>query len=116
LLEAPQISVEGGLFANGGGGAGLCSGGGEDGREALTQASGDDCDDPGFGDGGLGGSVMGPPTAGVSLDPSSSDERVGGSGGGAIGRIRINSRYGIFLPMRGALLSPFPDIGTTDTR
>lgn len=54
LIEAPSISVRGGLFANGGGGAGLCFGGGEDGREDLTQASGDECDNPNYGDGGLG--------------------------------------------------------------
>ena len=116
LLEAPEIRIGGGLFANGGGGAGLCQGGGEDGREDLLQAAGASCADPDFGDGGIGGSALGLPTNGQTMAPSSSQSRVGGSGGGAAGYIRINTRYGTFVPMPTALLSPPANVGAVQTR
>jgi hypothetical protein len=114
LLEAPQVSVEGGLFANGGGGAGR--GIGENGREDQTPAAGSNSTDARFGDGGQGGAALSEPTDGESLQPSSSDGRVGGSGGGSAGYIRVNTRDSIFVPTPTALISPPVDVGTAGSR
>ena len=116
LLEAPLVTVEGGLFANGGAGGGFCSDAPQPGQEALEPATGSQCAGNAAGDGGRGGSALDGPTEGESIPSSSTVEVVAGSGGGAAGYIRINTRSGTFVPAPTALMSPSVDVGTTATR
>ena len=110
LLEAPHITIVGGLFANGGGGA--CRDA-EDGRNDEQPALGGQCPDlPDLGNGGNGGAGLALPTAGQNVDPSTSADRYGGSGGGAAGIIRINTGDGTFDRDPNALISPTPSTGT----
>jgi len=115
LLEAPEVTVAGGLFSNGGGGSAAC-GTGENGRESLDPALGKQCPGSDSGDGGSGGSALDGPTDGEPIAATSSFDNAGGSGGGAAGFIRINSRTGTFVPSPTALISPEPDVGTAATR
>lgn len=91
LLEAPSVTVTGGLFANGGGGG--CGyeqpTAGQPGQLSTTPASGGICA-AGSVRGGNGGAGTTPPTEGSSIAQSAGTEYAGG-GGGAVGRIRINT-------------------------
>jgi len=92
LLEAPTVEVSGGVFANGGGGG--CGGfsSGASGSNSLAPALGADCGgSPGTASGGNGGAGSTAATnGGASTNRTGSIDRAGG-GGGAVGRIRINT-------------------------
>ncbi|HUU03126.1 MAG TPA: hypothetical protein VM425_16960 [Myxococcota bacterium] len=104
LLEGVTVTVEGTLAANGGGGGGAnttyddpCSGGGpeagQDGPYGDSQAAGGrgcDTDDRDGGPGGTGG--YGDEATGAGVQPA--DFHNSGGGGGAAGRLRINSASG----------------------
>jgi hypothetical protein len=116
LLEAPVVSVEGGLFANGGAGGGYCSDPPQPGQEALEPALGSQCSSAATGDGGRGGAALDGATEGETIPSSSTVETVGGSGGGSAGYIRINTRSGTFVPAATALISPTADVGGAQAR
>jgi hypothetical protein len=97
LLEAPQVTVNGVLAANGGG-AGVFSGGGgaQDGQPNATPALGQTTT-----------SAVG--SAGTQVNgadgTSTSNNGTSGGGGGA-GRIRINTTSGAATIGSGATISP----------
>lgn len=105
LLEAPLVELGSGVViaANGGGGGGSSSyTDGESGQLGSQPALGGDSY---AGSGGVAGQ---PPTRGTSGS-------IGAGGGGAVGRIRVNSSLGEscsadFL-LAGAVLSPIPSCG-----
>lgn len=122
LIEAPVVTVAGGVFANGGGGG---SGGahgvggspgvdgmrGMDGLRSTMAAPGG----PGVivgqvvtGKGGDGGALMPPEDGG---QPTAQLVESSGGGGGAAGRIRINVKEGTMPDKTGAELSPAPTEG-----
>lgn len=109
LVEAPIVTVGGVLAVNGGGGGGGGGGNakpGANGTLSRTPAAGGDPDgnmEQG-GPGAAGGAAAGP--GGNGTNP--------GGGGGAIGRIRINTRGGSGVDITNATLSPAPtDTDTT---
>jgi hypothetical protein len=88
LIEAPIVELDGGLAVNGGGGgAAAITNNGQSAQLSSVPATGGN-GTAGSGDGGDGG-------AGISTSGSfgESDVRSGG-GGGAVGRIRVNTRLG----------------------
>ena len=111
LLEAPIVTVTGALAVNGGGGGG--GGGntataGADGTLDRTPAAGGSgaASDEGGGSGAAGS--VGPGSGAGGSNP--------GGGGGAIGRIRVNTKGNMGAMLTGATLSPAPsDIMPTFT-
>jgi hypothetical protein len=97
LLEAPSVTVDGIIAVNGGGageGTPNSSGGGQSGQPSMQPAAG-------------GASFEGNGGAGTQIDGS--DGQVGattGNGGGAAGRIRINTTTGAATVGANALISP----------
>jgi hypothetical protein len=108
LLEAPAVTLESGalVLANGGGGG--CPGDdGSDGLLSSQPAPGGDCSSTSAaGSGGPGGSLGLAPDPGEGLTGTSSFVQIAGSGGGAAGYIRINTRSGLFDSASDAVLSP----------
>jgi hypothetical protein len=107
LLEAPIITINGVLAANGGGGGG---GGGAAATAGSAGLLGVMVAPGGAGQatdeqGGKGGA------SGVAAEPGGVGANPGGGGGG-IGRIRINTRGGSGAMITGATLSP----GSTDSQ
>lgn len=98
LLEAPAVVVANGaiVVANGGGGR-FASSGGSDGLLGYDPA-------PGSADAGYGGTATNLATYGTT-----------GGGGGAIGRIRVNTA-GTFSPDAQAVISPGASTGIAGTR
>jgi hypothetical protein len=100
LLEAPMISIAGTLAANGGGGGGgntLCNTG-QDGQPSATPAAGDTCPTNPGGAGAAGSTINGAaPASGMF-----------GGGGGAAGRIRLNTMSGAATIGPSAVISPAP--------
>lgn len=89
LLEGASVAIHGAVAANGGGGGSSDDGSsGSDGRSDATRAAGGD--DPAYDGGGRGGSggAGGDPDGQTSPDAPWNT----GGGGGAAGRVRINSR------------------------
>lgn len=102
LIEAADVIVEGAIAANGGGGGSGCSAdGSNDGDNGWL----DDNRAPGGAESGANGGRGGHGGAGDTPDgetpPTATDA---GGGGGAVGRVRINTRSGI-ATIRG-LVSP----------
>ena len=109
LLEAPQISINGTLAANGGGG-GCFNTNGEDGQVAYRagslEAKGGSCNAVnGVGSGGNGGTKDLAPTNGVNASTTTAVP-VGGGAGGAAGRIHVNTLTGTFTKGSTSLVSP----------
>jgi hypothetical protein len=104
LLEAPAVSILGVLAANGGGGGAGYGGFGINGAASVLSAkggtaSGSPRSDNG-GDGAAGTTIDG--QAGMQLDATSDQ----GGGGGAAGRIRINTASGSATLGSTAVISP----------
>jgi hypothetical protein len=102
LLEAPAITIDGNVTANGGGGgSGRVSAntGAKGSSTSATPAAGGAGDALG-GAGGDGGAGVIPPTAGGGMVDG------GGGGGGAYGRIRFNVPAAALSTTVGALVSP----------
>ncbi len=100
LLEAPTISIAGTLAANGGGGGGgngICNPG-QDGQPSATPAAGDTCPANPGGAGSAGPAINGTAPASGTL----------GGGGGAAGRIRLNTMSGAVTIGSSAIISPSP--------
>ncbi len=115
LLEAPTVSLTGGVFANGGGGG--CGGfsAGADGANSTTPALGANCNGAaGTAPGGNGGAGTTAPTVGGSTLNRSGQIDRGGGGGGAVGRIRINT-LDATIPSSGTQ-SPPANLGAIGTR
>jgi hypothetical protein len=114
LLEAPQITVQGYLTVNGGGGAGGDGGNdGADGQPTRTAANGGSRAGGNGTDGGPGG-------AAAHLDGFNGIDAMAGKhsggGGGAVGRIRVNTRSGAVSVGSNAVMSPsFDDAASTAT-
>ncbi len=100
LLEAPTISIAGTLAANGGGGGGgdtQCNSG-QDAQAGATPAAGDKCpDNPGAAG-----------AAGSTIDGATPASGMVGGGGGAVGRIRLNTTSGAATIGSSAVISPAP--------
>jgi hypothetical protein len=100
LVEAKTITIAGIVAVNGGGGAGTGIGAdsGENGQPNATAAKGG----PGTGQGGLA-------SAGTTIDgsdaPAPTTANVAGGGGGAAGRIRLNTSAGK-ADLSAATMSP----------
>lgn len=105
LLEAPIITINGTLAANGGGGGGgggATAGTGSNGALGTTPAPGGQGPTNEMGDPQFGGS-------GGARNAAAQDGADGsnpGGGGGAVGRIRINTRNGGGAELTNATLSP----------
>lgn len=117
LLEAPIVEMHAGTGVAANGGSGGCFGmHGLDGQISDSPAPGAACNDFRFrpgGDGAVGGV---PPEAGSSLELDM-DAGLAGSGGGAVGFVRINTLTGQFVIMVGeTLLSPTPSVGELQLR
>jgi hypothetical protein len=109
LLEAPQVSVDGTLAVNGGGGS-CFNANGEDGqiayRAGSLEARGGSCNAAnGVGSGGNGGTKDMAPTNGVNASTTTAVP-VGGGGGGAAGRIHVKTVAGTFTKGSMSLVSP----------
>lgn len=103
LLEAPVVILNGGLAVNGGGGGSSVDGTeGADGLLSATPASG------GIGTGGIGGGGAGGATTTLSGTAGENEPEAGG-GGGAVGRIRINTRTGTVQLDPDGFVSPTLD-------
>ncbi|HEY6036558.1 MAG TPA: hypothetical protein VIV58_19905, partial [Kofleriaceae bacterium] len=91
LLEAPTVTIGGGVYANGGsGGCGAFSGAmSSDGDLTTMPALGGPCSNGQSG--GNGGAGTTAPTDGQSLVNTAGTTQYAGGGGGAVGRIRINT-------------------------
>jgi hypothetical protein len=96
LLEAPNVSIEGVLAANGGGGA-VFSGGGnaQDGQPSATPAMGQDAH-----------SAVGSAGTQINGADGTTTPMWTSSGGGGAGRIRINTRTGAATFGGNAVVSP----------
>jgi len=120
LLEAPIVVVDGagvGLFANGGAGAGgACGVKGNDAIVGAQPAVGVACGaNTAGGDGGTGSTG---PTAGAN-GTCGSICSIGyklGGGGGAVGRVRVNTQSGAFAVSSGAAISASWSVGQIGTR
>jgi len=109
VLEAPQVSVDGTLAANGGGG-GCFNTNGENGQVAYRagslEAKGGSCNAAnGVGSGGNGGTKDMAPTDGVNASTTTVVPD-GGGGGGAAGRVHVNTLAGTFTKGSVSLVSP----------
>lgn len=91
LLEAPTVTIAGGAYANGGsGGCGSFTGAdSSNGDLTTTPAPGGPCDNGQYG--GNGGAGTTAPTDGETLSNTAGTKQYAGGGGGAVGRIRINT-------------------------
>lgn len=128
LLEAPSVSLAPGsaITANGGSGAGGDRGSsntsGHDGGRTTSRApsvtpSGAVCAAPAeCGSSGSGGALEGPPTDGEGITFDNQHNRYAGGGGGAPGRIRINTADASFTQASDAIISPAASTGTLRTR
>ena len=91
LLEAPAVTISGGVYANGG--AGGCGSFSQtttsDGSLSTMPALGGPCSNNQSG--GNGGAGTTAPTDGQSLSNTAGTTQYAGGGGGAVGRIRINT-------------------------
>lgn len=116
LLEAPAVSVVGpaGIHANGGTG-GCAFQTGQGGQLSTLPAAGPVCSGTGRGNGGDGAAKLAT-SAGPGLDGPSGNCQTGGGGGGGLGRIRINTATGAFIPGSGSIISPAPSVGLLATR
>jgi hypothetical protein len=116
LLEAPEVRIENGtgIHANGGGG-GCAFANGADGQLSTAGASGATCAGSNRGNGGIG-AARGTPDGlpGVGGSATSGSPLSGGAGGGAVGRIRVNTS--VFNPLNGSIVSPQPSQGSLGTR
>lgn len=94
LLEAPSVTIDGNLAANGGGGA-VFSGGGsaQDGQPNATPAMGQDAH-----------SAVG--SAATQVNGADGTATPTSSGGGGAGRIRINTGTGAATIGANAVVSP----------
>jgi hypothetical protein len=120
LLEAPVVVVDGGgvgLFANGGGGGGgACGLRGGDGLVTGQAATGATCGaNTAGGDGGTGTSGATHGANGTCTSFCSLEDHLGG-GGGAVGRVRINTLTGTFAATGGAAISASSSVGSLGTR
>lgn len=107
LLEAPVVTLDGGLGVNGGGGG--AGGSADNGENAplISAANGAiSAVDGNGGNGGAGTTFSG--TVGENDSPA-------GGGGGAVGRIRINTRTSMVDGV-GLTSPPFDALGTSTTR
>ena len=96
LLEAPSVTIDGNLAANGGGGAVFAGGGGaQDGQPNATPAMGEDTRSA---VGSAGAQINGADGAATTMATS--------SGGGGAGRIRINTATGAATIGTSAVVSP----------
>jgi hypothetical protein len=117
LLEAPKVVVSSGaaVVANGGGG-GSIGGGGENASLDVTAAEGGPAFPQLGAPGGDGGARS---VAAADGDPISNPEMdnvyIGGSGGGGVGRIRVNVPSSRDFADSGTI-SPAPSVGTLATR
>ncbi|MDX2090605.1 MAG: hypothetical protein SFX73_22285 [Kofleriaceae bacterium] len=111
LLEAPSITVAGGLYANGGGGTCSTYGSASSGANSATPASGQTCSgQTGNGGAGAAGAIGAQP--GVNKNGL---DAVGGGGGGGAGRIRINLPTGQTFTPTGTI-SPGQTAGALGIR
>jgi hypothetical protein len=108
LVEAPTITIAGKLAVNGGGGG--CKGGvaGDNATLDRNQAQ------------GCAGSAVSNGDGGVANDPDGDDGAavIGVGGGGAVGRMRFNTRLGsadTLVLQSGSVLSPSPTDNNTRT-
>lgn len=118
LLEAPTVELRmgAGLLANGGAG-GCAHFRGQDGQRSATPARGASCTDARYPPGGDGGSVTASPGPGGPLDYIPGEDGIAGSGGGAVGFIRINTLHGSYtMPAGQVVLSPIPFMGVVTLR
>ncbi len=112
LLEAPTVTISGGVYANGGaGGCGEFSSG-NNGSASTQPAAGGPCNNGHSG--GNGGAGTTAPTAGDSLTNVGGTQQYAPGGGGAVGRIRINT-LSATVAGTGAQ-SPPASIGSIGTR
>jgi hypothetical protein len=115
LLEAPEVSVAGGVFVNGGGGGcgGFGSGqsGSNDSTDPAPGHSGSGCLPDASG--GDGGSLATPARSGTNVDAAAFPGQNAAAGGGGVGRIRINTIDGA---VGGGTFSPLPSAGVLATR
>lgn len=116
LIEAPIVELSGSIVANGGAGAGGCviPQAGETGRFDATPAHAGVacCERCSNGGDGAAGSIG----ARNGIDMALNEARFvfAGSGGGGVGRIRVNTAPGEFH--RAGLISPNPSTGTIAVR
>jgi len=122
LLEAPVVVVDpaAGLVANGGSGAtGASPGTGTAGGVTTSPAIAADCGSTSAQLCGVGGAGAARDVRAVNGDSlafmPAVDQRAGG-GGGAVGRIRINTADSTFTGANGATISPAPSVGVAATR
>jgi hypothetical protein len=112
LLEAPTVTIDGALAVNGGGGAGggPNSTSGSDATLDRTPATG--------GLGGAQGGSGGDGAAGATTDGATGNVKTyGGGGGGAVGRIRVNTRRGTGVTVDpSSVMSPAFSDTTTATQ
>jgi len=109
LLEAPVVSIAGGAYANGGsGGCGSFTGSdSSNGNLSTMPALGGPCDNGQSG--GNGGTVTTGPQDGPNLANVAGTKQYAGGGGGAVGRIRINT---LDMTVAGSgVSSPTPSLG-----
>jgi hypothetical protein len=100
IIEAPVVTLLGGITANGGAG-GSCGMVGESAKPTLEAAHGYSCPAPQAETmvGGDGGTVQSPPTEG----------QASGGGGGAVGRLSVHTKELTFTPAPSALISAVID-------
>ncbi|MCE9572251.1 MAG: hypothetical protein K8W52_03765 [Deltaproteobacteria bacterium] len=120
LLEAPIVIVDGagvGLFANGGAGAGgSCGVKGNDAIVGTQPAIGVACGaNTAGGDGGTGGMAATAGANGTCGSFCNIGYKLGG-GGGAVGRVRINTQTGTFAATNGGAISGSSSVGPIGTR
>jgi hypothetical protein len=115
LLEAPEVSVQGGVFVNGGGGGCGGFGAGQPGSNDSTAPapghSGSGCLPDASG--GNGGSLTDFARSGTDVDAAEFPGQNAAAGGGGVGRIRINTIDGA---VGGGTFSPLPSTGVLATR
>lgn len=91
LLEAPRVTLHGGVVTNGGAGGG-CSVAGSDGLRDTAPALGTRCGQVNRYGGGAGGSILAAPTRGGRANVMFTAEP--GGGGGAMGHLAVASESG----------------------
>ncbi|MCE9572250.1 MAG: hypothetical protein K8W52_03760 [Deltaproteobacteria bacterium] len=121
LVESPEVLSDGagtGFFANGGGGGG-CGLEGADGTASVDAAAGRSCNCGASG--GDGGTGLLAPEPGERRTPAVPPMVCPflykqGGGGGAAGRVRINTQTGTFAATNGGAISAASSVGTIGTR
>ncbi|MEO6773597.1 MAG: hypothetical protein ABI467_11360 [Kofleriaceae bacterium] len=107
LVEAPVVSIDGGITANGGSG-GACGISGTHSTPDATPAPGvGSCNTQGTTHSGNGGTGALPPT-----DGAKGDYMAGAGGGGSVGRFGVRTRDGNYSHGVGVLLSAKISTGT----